>query len=224
MAVFPMIAAQLMAAAASSSPIQHVLLTVIDDLGYDDLGFRNQGQIKTPTFNTLHDEGVDLSAYYVQPSCSPTRAAILTGRKPLHTGINFWLPNIAAGLALSEVTLADVLNRRNFTSHAVGKYAHEESKSGQHACFRRPTSAPRVPQVAPWLPQDAIHVMAPTPFDKPFEYTLCQTTSATAHLVLTLSRGQANVPRLLVLLRLLRGLGGLLLARYERRLRLPRRA
>ena len=37
-------------------------------------------------------------------------------------GINFWLPNIAAGLALNEVTLADVLNKRNFTSHAVGKW------------------------------------------------------------------------------------------------------
>ena len=107
--------------AASSSPSsnspQHVLLTVIDDLGFDDLGFRNEHQIKTPTFNKLHDEGIEFSSYYVQPSCSPTRAAILTGRKPLHTGINFWLPNIAAGLALNEVTLADVLNRRHFTSH-----------------------------------------------------------------------------------------------------------
>ncbi|EOD07247.1 hypothetical protein EMIHUDRAFT_62301 [Emiliania huxleyi CCMP1516] len=101
---------------------KHVIMTVIDDLGYDDLGFRNEGQILTPHFNRLHSQGIDLSSYYVQPSCSPTRAAILTGRKPLHTGINFWLPNIAAGLSLNEVTLAQVLNRRNFTSHAVGKW------------------------------------------------------------------------------------------------------
>ena len=106
---------------AASNP-RHVITVVIDDLGADDLGFRNDGQIKTPNFNKLHAEGIELASYYVQPSCSPTRAAILTGRKPLHTGINFWLPNIAAGLALNEVTLADVLNKRNFTSHAVGKW------------------------------------------------------------------------------------------------------
>ena len=106
---------------STSSP-KHVLLVVIDDLGFDDLGFQNKNQILTPNFNTLHDEGIDLSSYYVQPSCSPTRAAILSGRKPLHTGINFWLPNIATGLALNEVTLAQVLGRRGFTAHAVGKW------------------------------------------------------------------------------------------------------
>jgi len=104
---------------ASPSP-RHVLMVVIDDLGFDDLGFRNEGQIKTPNFNKLHADGIELGQYYVQPSCSPTRAALLTGRKPLHTGINFWLPNIAAGLALNEVTLADVLNKRGYVSHAVG--------------------------------------------------------------------------------------------------------
>jgi arylsulfatase A-like enzyme len=75
---------------ASPSP-RHVLMVVIDDLGFDDLGFRNEGQIKTPNFNKLHADGIELGQYYVQPSCSPTRAALLTGRKPLHTGINFWL-------------------------------------------------------------------------------------------------------------------------------------
>eukprot|EP00908_Phaeocystis_cordata_P008457 Transcript_19134.p1 GENE.Transcript_19134~~Transcript_19134.p1 ORF type:complete len:530 (-),score=182.55 Transcript_19134:868-2400(-) len=101
---------------------KHLLTVVIDDLGFDDLGFRNGGQIDTPNFNHLHRQGIDMNAYYVQPSCSPTRATILTGRKPLHTGINFWLPNIAAGLSLNEVTLANVLNKRSYTSHAVGKW------------------------------------------------------------------------------------------------------
>ena len=44
-----------------------------------------------------HDLGIALSTYYVQPSCSPTRATILTGRKPVHTGINVWIPNAAYG-------------------------------------------------------------------------------------------------------------------------------
>jgi len=53
--------------------------------------------------------GIVLSNYYVQPSCSPTRATIMTGRKPVHTGINFWIPNQAYGLGLNESTFAQVL-------------------------------------------------------------------------------------------------------------------
>ena len=56
---------------------KHLLTVVIDDLGFDDLGFRNGGQIDTPNFNHLHQQGIDMKAYYVQPSCSPTRATIL---------------------------------------------------------------------------------------------------------------------------------------------------
>jgi len=108
--------------AAHALTPKHVLMVVIDDLGYDDLGFRNSKQIKTPTFDKLAQGGIELSQYYVQPSCSPTRAALLSGRKPLHTGINFWIPNSAYGLRLNESTLADVLNALGFISHAVGKW------------------------------------------------------------------------------------------------------
>jgi arylsulfatase A-like enzyme len=45
-----------------------------------------------------------------------------TGRKPVHTGINVWIPNAAYGLPLNESTLANVLNARGFRSHAVGKW------------------------------------------------------------------------------------------------------
>ena len=69
----------------------------------------------------MHDEGIALSQYYVQPSCSPTRATFLTGRKPVHTGVNVWIPNLPYGLPLNETTLAQVLNARGFVSHAVGK-------------------------------------------------------------------------------------------------------
>jgi len=124
-----------MTSALAAAP-KHVVLTVIDDLGYDDLGFRNNGQIDTPNFDALWAGGIELSSYYVQPSCSPTRAAILTGRKPLHTGINYWLPNVAAGLGLDEVTLADVLNRRNFSSHAVGKWHLGYHKTPYTPTFR----------------------------------------------------------------------------------------
>ena len=62
--------------AAAAAP-KHLVVLVIDDLGFDDLGFRNEGQIKTPHFNTLAHSGIVLDSYYVQPSCSPTRATIM---------------------------------------------------------------------------------------------------------------------------------------------------
>ena len=83
--------------------------------------YANGGQIATPNFNEMHDRGIALTQYYVQPSCSPTRATLMTGRKPVHTGINFWIPNAAYGLPLNETTLAQVMNARGFKSHAVGK-------------------------------------------------------------------------------------------------------
>jgi arylsulfatase A-like enzyme len=86
------------------------------------MGYANGGQITTPNFNAMHERGVALSQYYVQPSCSPTRATLMTGRKPVHTGINFWIPNAAYGLPLNETTLPQVLNARGFKSHAVGKW------------------------------------------------------------------------------------------------------
>ena len=46
----------------------------------------------TPTLNRLAEEGILLDNYYVQPSCSPSRACFMSGRYPLHTGINNWLP------------------------------------------------------------------------------------------------------------------------------------
>ena len=109
------------ALAAAARP-RHVCMVVIDDLGFDDMGFRNGDQIRTPTFNAMHAEGVSLSQYYVQPSCSPTRATLMTGRKPVHTGINYWIPNQPYGLPLNETLLPQLLGKRGFTSHAVGKW------------------------------------------------------------------------------------------------------
>ena len=64
----------------------HILLIVIDDWGWSDVGFHG-AKIKTPNMDKLASEGVILDNYYVQPVCTPTRAALLTGRYPIHTGL-----------------------------------------------------------------------------------------------------------------------------------------
>ena len=58
---------------------RHVVLIVADDLGYADLGSTGSG-IATPNIDRLSSEGVSVANFYVQRACSPTRAALLTGR------------------------------------------------------------------------------------------------------------------------------------------------
>ena len=63
----------------------HILLVVIDDLGWSDVGFHG-AQFDTPNMDKLASEGVILENYYVQPICSPTRGALLSGMYPIHLG------------------------------------------------------------------------------------------------------------------------------------------
>ena len=62
---------------AVATPL-HILLIVVDDLGWSDVGFHNP-QINTPNLDHLASEGVILDNYYVQPTCTPSRAALLSG-------------------------------------------------------------------------------------------------------------------------------------------------
>lgn len=64
----------------------HILLIVVDDLGWSDVGFHG-AKFKTPNMDKLAYDGVILDNYYVQPICSPTRSALMTGRYPIHTGV-----------------------------------------------------------------------------------------------------------------------------------------
>ena len=65
----------------------HILFILADDLGWSDVGFHGS-VIETPNIDKLANEGVILENYYVQPLCTPTRSALMTGRYPIHTGIN----------------------------------------------------------------------------------------------------------------------------------------
>ena len=114
----------------------HIIFHVIDDFGWDDPGFRNSYQIKTPTLNRFHEQGVTFDQYYVLPSCSPSRATFMSGRMPLHTGINNWIPNEAYGLPADETTLATLLGWQGYRCHAVGKWHLGFFKSEYTPTFR----------------------------------------------------------------------------------------
>src|SRR5436190_729761 len=58
-----------------------------DDLGYADVGFNGGKEIQTPNLDRIAKSGAVLESFYVQPVCSPTRAALLTGRYAVRTGV-----------------------------------------------------------------------------------------------------------------------------------------
>ena len=64
----------------------HVI--VADDLGWNDVGFHG-GDIDTPSLDKLANEGVSLNRFYTTPICSPTRAALMTGRDPMRLGVAY---------------------------------------------------------------------------------------------------------------------------------------
>lgn len=75
----------IIAGTASLQSQPNILFVLVDDLGWSDVSFHGS-KIKTPHVDKLASEGVILNSYYVQPICTPTRAALLSGRYPIHTG------------------------------------------------------------------------------------------------------------------------------------------
>ena len=72
---------------AVASHAKHVLVIIADDFGWADVSYHNSGGIETPNIDKLVREGLELTNYYSQHVCTPTRSALLTGRYPIHTGL-----------------------------------------------------------------------------------------------------------------------------------------
>ena len=75
------------AMAEEKSP-PNIVIVVLDDAGFSDYSFLGS-RIQTPTIDALAANGLTLTNFYVQPRCSPTRAALLTGRDPHSVGLGF---------------------------------------------------------------------------------------------------------------------------------------
>ncbi|XP_066269874.1 arylsulfatase B-like isoform X10 [Branchiostoma lanceolatum] len=102
----------------------HIILIVADDLGWNDVSFHGSDQIPTPNLDSLAYSGVILGNYYVSPICTPTRSAIMTGRHPIHTGLQHGVIIGAQpyGLGLNETVLPQYLKQLGYATRMVGKW------------------------------------------------------------------------------------------------------
>ncbi|TAJ47666.1 MAG: arylsulfatase [Chitinophagaceae bacterium] len=101
----------------------NIVFLLVDDMGYSECGFNGGKEISTPVIDRLANEGTVLENSYVQPVCSPTRAALLTGRYPTHTGVyTIVSPGAKWGLPLTERTLADALRAAGYQTAITGKW------------------------------------------------------------------------------------------------------
>jgi len=107
----------------SAVPRPNIIYLLADDLGFTDVGFHGS-EIKTPHIDRLAAGGARLEAFYVQPVCSPTRAALLTGRYPMRHGLQVGVvrPWAQYGLPLEERTLSQALQEAGYFTAICGKW------------------------------------------------------------------------------------------------------
>jgi arylsulfatase A len=115
------------AMSAEGSPPNFVIIYA-DDLGYGDLGCYGHPTIKTPHLDRMAAEGVRFTQFYSAAEvCTPSRAALLTGRLPPRSGMcsdnrRVLFPQSAKGLPQSEVTIAKLLKSRGYVTACFGKW------------------------------------------------------------------------------------------------------
>lgn len=108
---------------SAAPPQPNIVFFLIDDLGYADCGFNGGTEIATPNIDKLATNGAVLEHHYVQPVCSPTRAALMTGRYATRTGVyTIVRPHSKWGLPLEERTLANALSEAGYTTAITGKW------------------------------------------------------------------------------------------------------
>ncbi|MDB4365818.1 arylsulfatase [Pirellulales bacterium] len=107
------------AVAQTSRP--NVIVIMTDDQGYGDIGCHGNPIIKTPCIDRLHEESLRLTNFHVSPYCTPTRAALMTGRYPARTGA-YRTSSGRTMLHRDEKTIANIFSNAGYSTGMIGKW------------------------------------------------------------------------------------------------------
>ena len=112
---------------ASSTP--NIIFILNDDWGWNDVSFHGACDFTTPRIDELAATGLELTNYYVQHLCTPTRSTIMSGRYPIRDGLQEAVINPAApyGLPLNVTILPQELQRAGYATHMIGYVQHSQS-------------------------------------------------------------------------------------------------
>lgn len=116
------------AVAAGDPARPNIVVIFCDDLGYGDLGCFGHPTIHTPHLDQMAAEGVKLTQFYsAAPVCTPSRAALMTGRLPIRSGMcsdkrRVLFPDSGGGIPETEVTLAEALGEVGYATGCIGKW------------------------------------------------------------------------------------------------------
>ena len=106
----------------------NIVIIFADDMGYGDLGAYGHPTIRTPNLDQMATEGMRFTHFYSAASvCTPSRAALLTGRLPVRNGMasdvtRVLFPDSVNGLPIEEITIAEALKEKGYATAAVGKW------------------------------------------------------------------------------------------------------
>ena len=106
-----------------SNSLPNIVYILVDDLGWNDVPWHNP-EVLMPNLGAMASSGLILEQTYSQPTCSPSRTALLTGYYPYRTGYQFMPPNNnePVGLPTSFKILPEYLSKLGYASHAIGQW------------------------------------------------------------------------------------------------------
>ncbi|MGI9288876.1 MAG: arylsulfatase [Pseudomonadales bacterium] len=112
---------------AEDAPKPNIVFILVDNLGYGDIGAYGGGELRgapTPKIDQLAVEGLRLTNFNVEPECTPSRSALMTGRMPIRSGLDgpVATPGNQTGLSPWEVTLPELLKLAGYRTAMYGKW------------------------------------------------------------------------------------------------------